>query len=154
MARTMGRLSALRVARLAGGKPGFYPDGGGLYLKLTDGGASWVLRYTLNGEQRYMGLGPLALYGLQEARAKAIDNRRLRHEGIDPIEARRKARTQALLDAAKAITFQQCTKAFIDAHRAAWHNEKHAAQWEATLATYVEPIIGALPVQTTTRRWS
>jgi hypothetical protein len=31
-----------------------------------------------------MGLGPLALYGLQEARAEALEARRLRHEGIDP----------------------------------------------------------------------
>ncbi|MGH6829290.1 MAG: Arm DNA-binding domain-containing protein [Rhizomicrobium sp.] len=51
-------------------KPGLYADGGGLYLKSTEGGASWVLRYMLNGRPRYMGLGPLALYGLQEARAR------------------------------------------------------------------------------------
>jgi hypothetical protein len=35
-----------------------------------------------------MGLGPLALYGLQEARQKALDARRLCHGGIDPIKAR------------------------------------------------------------------
>ena len=34
-----------------------------------------------------------------------------------------------------------------DGARANWRNAKHAAQWEATLATYAEPIIGALPVQ-------
>ena len=39
---------------------------------------------------------------LQEARGKALDARRLRHEGIDPIEARRSARLQARLEAAKA----------------------------------------------------
>jgi integrase len=73
--------------------------------------------------------------------------RRLRHEGIDPIEARRAARTKAQVDAAKAITFKQCAEAFIKVHRVGWRNAKHAAQWEATLATYAEPIIGALPVQ-------
>ena len=94
-----------------------------------------------------MGLGPLALYSLKEAREKALEMRRLRHEGIDPIEARRAARTKAQVDAAKAITFKQCAEAFIKAHRVGWRNAKHAAQWEATLATYAEPIIGALPVQ-------
>ena len=146
MARTTGRLSALRVTRLAAGKPGFHPDGGGLYLKVTAGGASWVLRYRLNGGPHYMGLGPLELYGLAEARAKALDARRLRHEGIDPINARREARMQARLTAAKAIAFHECAEAYIKAHRAGWRNDKHAAQWEATLATYAEPIIGALPV--------
>src|SRR5262249_31294270 len=31
--------------------------------------------------------------------------------------------------------------------RAGWRNAKHAAQWEATLATYAYPVIGALSVQ-------
>jgi integrase len=94
-----------------------------------------------------MGLGPLALFGLSEARAKALDARRLRHEGIDPIEARKAERMRARFDAAKAMTFQQCAEAHIKAHRAGWRNGKHAAQWETTLATYAGPIIGALPVQ-------
>jgi hypothetical protein len=78
---------------------------------------------------------------------KTLDARRLRHEGIDPIDARRAARTQARLDAAKALNFRQCAAAYIKAHRAGWRNDKHAAQWSATLATYAEPIIGSLPVQ-------
>ncbi len=143
---TTGRLTALKVMR-ATGKPGMYADGGGLYLQVTPGGASWIYRYMLKGCAREMGLGPLALYGLQEARAKALDARRLRHEGVDPIEAKRAARATAWLDAAKAMTFKQCAEAHIKAHRAGWRNAKHAAQWEATLATYAEPIIGALPVQ-------
>ncbi len=38
-------------------------------------------------------------------------------------------------------------KATSTAHRAGWRNAKHAAQWEATLATYAEPVIGELSVQ-------
>jgi integrase len=146
MARTTGRLTALQVGR-ATGRPGMHPDGGGLYLQVTKSGASWIYRYMLNGRAREMGLGPLAIFGLQEARAKALDARRLRHEGIDPIEARKGVRARERLDAAKAMTFKQCAESYIKAHRAGWRNVKHAAQWEATLATYAEPIIGALPVQ-------
>ncbi|HMF06257.1 MAG TPA: site-specific integrase [Methylocella sp.] len=54
---------------------------------------------------------------------------------------------QERLEAAKAITFKQCAESYIKTHRVSWRNAKHAAQWEATLATYAEPIIGALPVQ-------
>ena len=146
MMRTTGRLTSLRVARGVG-KPGMYADGGGLYLQVTTGGASWIYRYMLSGRAREMGLGPLRLFGLQEARAKALDASRLRHEGIDPIEARRAARARARLDEAKVVTFKQCAETYIRAHRAGWRNAKHAAQWEATLATYAEPIIGTLPVQ-------
>lgn len=52
----------------------------------------------------------------------------------------------ARLDEAKAVTFKQCARSYIKAHRAGWRNAKHAAQWEATLDTYAEPIIGSLPV--------
>jgi integrase len=128
--------------------PGMYADGGGLYLQVTERGASWIYRYMLNKRAREMGLGPLALFGLSDARAKALDARRLRYEGIDPIEARRAERQQARLDTAKAMTFQQCADAYIAAHRAGWRNGKHTAQWKATLATYAGPVVGVLPVQT------
>jgi integrase len=124
-----------------------YADGGGLYLQITEGGASWVYRYMLNGRAREMGLGPLALFGLQEARAKALDARRLRHEAVDPIEARRAARAQTRLDAAKAITFQQCADRYIKDHRAGWRNGKHVEQWESSVRRFTFPVIGALPVQ-------
>jgi len=124
-----------------------YPDGGGLYLQVTERGASWIYRFMLNGRAREMGLGPLALYGLQEARAKALDARKLRHEGIDPIEARNAARLKLRLDAAKAMMFKDCAEAYIRAHRAGWRNAKHAAQWESTLLTYAGPFFGDLPVQ-------
>ena len=144
MARTTGRLTALRVARAK--TPGMYADGGGLYLQVTEGGASWIYRYMLNKRAREMGLGPLALFGLSEARAKALDARRLRHEGIDPIETRKATRARERLDAAKSVTFEECAETYIKAHRMGWRNGKHAAQWAATLATYAGPVIGALPV--------
>jgi integrase len=145
VARAIGRLTALKVekAKVAG----MYADGGGLYLRVTpEGSKNWVLRFMLDRRPRWMGLGPLALYGLAEARAKALDARRKRHEGIDPIEARRADRARQRLDAAKAITFGEVAATYIASHKAGWRNHKHAAQWETTLRTHAAPII-ALPVQ-------
>ena len=151
MARSIERLTAHRVERFKSAhepKPGMYADGGGLYLRVTaEGARNWVLRYMLDRRPRWMGLGPLALYGLADARAKALDARRKRHEGIDPIEARRAERTRHRLDAAKAVSFMQCAENYITSHRAGWRNEKHKYQWTATLGTYAYPAIGALPVQ-------
>jgi integrase len=147
MAREIERLTALKIETkdLA---PGMHPDGGGLYLRVTPEGArNWVLRYMLDRRPRWMGLGPLALYSLADARAKALDARRKRHDGIDPIDARRAQRARQRLEASKAITFKECAEAYINAHGAGWKNEKHAAQWPSTLKLYAYDVIGRLPVQ-------
>jgi integrase len=101
----------------------------------------------LAGRAREMGLGPLHTVSLSEARSKARECRKIRLEGADPIEARNAKRAEARLAAATAMTFQACAEAYIAAHRAGWKNPKHAAQWPSTLATYVHPVFGALPVQ-------
>jgi integrase len=94
-----------------------------------------------------MGLGPLALVGLAEAREKALEARRLLLEGMDPIGDRAQRRGVAKATSAKSMAFDQCAKAYITAHHAGWHNAKHAAQWTATLKAYASPIFGSLPVK-------
>jgi integrase len=146
MRREMGRLSALMVAKTT--EKGMYHDGGGLYLQVAvSGGKSWVYRYMLNGRAREMGLGPLNIISLSEARARAADCQRLRLDGVDPIEARKAKRATARLDATKSVTFDACASAYIGAHKAGWHNPKHQDQWRNTLKTYASPVFGELPVQ-------
>jgi integrase len=72
--------------------------------------------------------------------------RRLVAAGIDPIKARNDERQAALIEAAKAITFEQCGQAFIAGHEAGWQHGKHRQQWRNTLKTYAYPVFGALPV--------
>jgi Arm DNA-binding domain len=150
MAQLIGRLTALKVLKVK--RPGMYADGAGLYLQVTGDGdqriaKSWIFRFTLHGRTREMGLGSLAMFGLADARNKATDCRRLIYEGTDPIDARNGERIKATLDAAKSLTFRACTVQYIAAHRAGWRNEKHASQWENTVKTYADPVIGTLPVQ-------
>ena len=52
-----------------------------------------------------------------------------------------------MLHQSPTITFRQCAKKYIEAHQSGWSNPKHAAQWQATLATYAYPVIGNLPVK-------
>jgi integrase len=144
--RRIGRLSAVALNKAL--KPGMYGDGGGLWLQVSSGGSrSWIYRFQLNGRQREMGLGPLHIASLAEAREKARECRKLRHEGVDPIDARKAKRAVERLAAATAMTFAECAESYIATHRAGWRNAKHAAQWPSSLATYVYPLIGALPVQ-------
>jgi integrase len=115
-----------------------------LYLQVTPTGTrSWLFRYMLAGKARWLGLGPTDLVTLAEARAKATAWRRRLLEGGDPLEDRRAARARTVAD---SLTFQVCAERYIDAHQASWRNGKHRAQWKATLATYVYPVLGALPV--------
>lgn len=58
----------------------------------------------LNGRAREMGLGPLDLVSLAEARAKAVAARKLLPDGIDPL-AEREAVNIALAAKAGAMTF-------------------------------------------------
>ena len=146
MARTIGKLTALAVAQAK--RRGYFGDGGGLFLQVSATGAkSWVFRFKEAGRLREMGLGPTHTISLAEARQKALECRKLRLDGLDPIERRRAIRRQAKLDAAKAISFEECATRYIDSHKAGWRNPKHAAQWPSTLATYVNAIFGDVPVQ-------
>jgi integrase len=147
MARTIGKLTALAITQAK--RRGYYGDGGGLFLQMSASGAkSWVFRFKESGRLREMGLGPAHTVSLAEARQKALECRKARLDGLDPIEARRGKRIQAKLNAAKAMTFAACAESYIASHRAGWRNPKHAAQWPATLGTYVYPVFGLLPVQT------
>ena len=112
------------------------------------GSKSWVYRFALEGKLRDMGLGPYPDISLAEARERAMAQRKMRLDGRDPIEARNASRVAARLNAAKPMTFAECAEAYIAAHRAGWRNSKHAAQWTATLVTYVNPVFGELPVHT------
>lgn len=124
-----------------------YADGGGLYLQISRTGTkSWIFRFAMEGREREMGLGPLHTISLSDARLLAAEARKLKLKGQDPIEARKAERQAKRLDDARAMTFRQAATAYIEANKAGWKNAKHAAQWEATLAAYADPVFGALPV--------
>jgi integrase len=131
--------------------PGHYADGGGLYLQVTAAkdntvNRSWIFRYAIpQGGERFMGLGPLHTVSLVEAREAALECRKQRLAGIDPIEHRNAERATRATATAKAITFDQCAAAYLAAHRNEWRSEKHARQWPITLAT-VSHVIGKLQV--------
>jgi len=145
MARQQNRLSALQVTKIT--KPGLYGDGGGLTLQVTKTGSkSWLFRFMIAGKPYGMGLGPTHTVSLAEARQKALEARKLLLDGINPLEAKKESQIAAALARAKTMTFDQCAKAYILAHKAGWKNAKHAQQWTNTLNTYASPVFGHLPV--------
>jgi integrase len=148
MARQYRRLTVARLGKLKS-TPGKHADGDGLYLTVTrKGAASWSFRYMRGGGAHWHGLGPLRDLTLAQARDAAQRCRQLLREGLDPIEERRAKRLTQAVDAARSLTFRECAEAYVKAHEAGWRNAEHRRHWWVTLETYVNPTIGALPVNT------
>ncbi len=137
-------------------------DGGNLFLQVSAGDddvvrKSWVFKYASseqvigkNGRARRreisMGLGPLHTVDLQTARAMALELRKQRLAGIDPLQQRREAKTAEAVAKAKAMTFDDARDAFIADHKFKWHSVRHAQTWQQSLADHVSPAFGHLPV--------
>lgn len=145
MPLNLNKLTALFIQRQL--SEGYYGDGGGLVLQVTRAGAkSWLFRYTLDGRRHEMGLGSVATVSLAAAREKARACRLLVAERRDPLVEKRSNIAAETAQRRQQMTFDQCARAYIAAHRSGWKNPKHSAQWESTIATYVSPVIGALAV--------
>jgi hypothetical protein len=64
---------------------GRYRAGPNLYRQIAaSGSGSWVLRYEMRGKKRWMGLGPLAVFSLKEAMARAREAQQQIYTGVDP----------------------------------------------------------------------
>lgn len=145
--------NALTPLGVKNAPPGRHADGGGLHLLVKESGArSWVYRFMLNGKSRDVGLGTAGPGGISLADARsARDALRLKVKaGIDPLQERQQEAEEALAMAQAAkvagITFKAAAEAYIGTNEASWRNDKHRQQWRNTLATYVYPVIGELPV--------
>ena len=145
MVRQLGKLTALQVTKLT--KPGLYGDGGGLTLQITKAGVkSWLFRFMREGKAYGMGLGATHTFSLAEARQKALAARKLLADGLNPLTEKKEKLLAIALERARMMTFDQCSMAYIEAHKASWKNAKHLDQWTNTLATYASPVFGQLPV--------
>ena len=112
------RLTAKLVAKLLKRGPGRYRDHsehvrGLMLVVVNENNASWQLRYEQNGRERWHGLGPVREFKLQEARERAREARQKLREGIDPIEAKKKAKADTALAAAQTMTFQEAADSLL-----------------------------------------
>lgn len=135
--REYNRLTAVFCRQIS--KPGRYSDGHGLMLRVAPGGSKqWVQRLRVNGRRRDIGLGGFALVSLAEARAAALENRKLARAGGDPLAMRRAA--------AAMPTFAEAVERVIEIHAPTWRNAKSEAAWRHTLGTYAVPALGRMRV--------
>ncbi len=136
----MPQLTATKV-KAAG--PGKHYDGQGLHLRVTDTGSrSWVLRITVDGRRREIGLGSWPEVSLVDARKKALEHRAAIADGRDPVAEKRRTTIPVFRDAAKAVH---------EANRPRWRSEQHAIRWWRSLENHVFDEIGDMRVDRITQ---
>jgi integrase len=136
-------LTLKRIAKLGIGR---YHDKDGLYLKITPQGGSWLLRYQRDQHERWLGLGPLKDFDLDEARERARKARQQLRDGVDPIAVKREQQAVQRLEAARSVTFESAARQYFDQHEKKWSNDRHRQQFLNSLEQHVFPTLGALPV--------
>ena len=138
----MTALTAARAKALT--KPSMHHDGRGLYLRIAPGGSKgWMLRATIDGRRRDLGLGGYPSVSLARARQLADGHRLAVAEGRDPLAEKRRAKTPTFAEAAVKVH---------EANLPRWKNGKHTAQWLSTLERYAFPTIGKMPLDRITCR--
>ncbi|WP_040544650.1 tyrosine-type recombinase/integrase [Salipiger bermudensis] len=158
MPRVAKELSALDVKRLAHPGKGsnvLFAVGGvsGLNLQITPNGSrTWLLRVTIGGKRREIGLGGFPEVTLAQARDRAREAKDQIRRGIDPIEERKAARAALMAAQRRGITFADATDKYLAAKLDAFKNAKHRQQWQNTLQTYAMPELGAMLVHEITVR--
>ena len=136
-------LTAGQVKSLA--KPGMHGDGQGLYLNVARGGSkSWILRITVNGQRRDLGLGGFPTVSLAQARQKSLAMRSDIAEGGDPLAEKQQAKEEALIPAIP--TFREAALEVHKLNLARLKSDKYCSNWIQRAEKYVLQQLGETPL--------
>jgi hypothetical protein len=132
------------------------PDGGNLYLQISDTGSkSWIFRSAVGGCETRIGLGAYPQTSLIEARKLADQHRAAARSGANPLDAKRqreageervrreKAAAEALANA-RGVTFEHAAEHYIAGKKAGWSNAAYREQWGQSLRDDVFPTLGGV----------
>ena len=146
----LAKSNLLTSAFLKSAPAGKHIDGAGLwFIKRADGGAQWMLRVSLGGKRREMGLGGFPDVSLKEARELATDYRKMARQGIDPIKTRSQQRREALRPRSNLADIAEAAFA---AKKAELKNDGINARWFSPLHLHVLPKLGNLSVEDITQQ--
>lgn len=133
-------LNPMKAKSLTAGK---YADGQGLWLvKRNQHAGKWVLRLSVAGKRREMGLGPWPEVSIADARSKALEARASLRDGTDPVAARQKQQL-----ASKRLNLKEAIDGCFKARRAELKGDGSAGRWMSPLNVHIIPKIGTLPVE-------
>lgn len=157
MPRIADELTALEVKRLThpGGRGNAtFSVGGvtGLQMQITPNGArSWLLRVTIGGRRRKIGLGSYPTISLAAARERAREALEKIAAGMDPVEERKAAQAALRAAHARSLTFAEAMEKFAPKKLAEFKSEKQRRLWRNSLEIHAIAILGKMPVDKITR---
>lgn len=144
--RKTEKLNASQVERARPGERAYkISDGQGLFLLVNpDGSKWWRMAYRYGGKQKSISMGVYPDVGLQEARDRLSDARRLLRDGVDPSAARKAAKeSQTELT---QNTFDSATTAWIARNANTWSGST-LRQTQSRLNRDVLPYLKTRPIR-------
>jgi integrase len=124
------KLSAKKVENAKSGRHG---DGAGLWLAVSPTlSKRWIYRFTISGRVSEIALGLYPAVSLEDARDRALAQRKLHKAGTSPALVKKKAAAAA----ASGITFGALAAECIEMRAVEWRNAKHKQQWANTLSQH------------------
>jgi len=137
----INRLSAIAATKLG---PGKYCDGAGLWLhKHSNNAGQWVLRVTVHGNRREMGLGSFPIVSLKAAREEAEKWRSIARTHVDPIKERERQKREA---ARKLHLLKDIALDAFESRKAELKGNGENGRWFSPLEHHILPKLGKIPV--------
>jgi len=133
-------LNPMKARSLSAGK---YADGQGLWLmKRSKQAGKWIVRLSIAGKRREMGLGGWPDVSVAEARERAAGARRQVRDGLDPIQVRTAAKQKA-----KRLTVAEAIEGCFEARQAELKGDGKAGRWLSPLNIHIIPKIGSVAIE-------
>lgn len=149
-AKELGALDIKRAEHPGGHKNNVWIAAGGvsgLLLQITAGGAkSWILRATIAGKRRVIGLGAYPDVGLADARNAAREMKSQIMEGRDPLAERNARKAELAAAARRSLTLREAVDRFLAIKGKEFSSDKHRVAWGREVDRLVGASLGDLQV--------
>ena len=119
-------------------------DGGGLFLQvLPDGRKYWQVRYTYDGRERLLQIGPYPAITLEAARKALVIHRAVLRQGKDPVVARKIDKLQQVRTTNES--FGTIAYEWLENEKDGW-SAVHYERNEGLIRRLLMPKLGPLPI--------
>ncbi len=120
-------------------------DGHGLYLWVMPSGAKyWRYKYKKQGKEQIVAIGVYPEVSLKAARNKRAEYRKMRSDGLDPVQVIKKSKVTAEVSAAN--TFEKIALEWYENRKGIW-KPRYADDVIKRLKEDIFPFIGAMPIK-------
>ena len=121
-----------------------FADAGGLYLEVSPAGSKrWFLKYRKEGKEMRLALGSYPAVSLADVRIKQSEAKALKHQGVDPVQAKKVVKLKAARQADD--TFEAIAREWHSRRIFGW-SEVHAKTVLRRMERDLFPWIGKRPM--------